>query len=68
MSDVLDRSGVPTKVLAVIREFHTDTKTCVRTNDGDCSDSFDVRQGLMQGCVLAKPLLNMFFSAAMRVA
>ena len=68
VSDVLDRSGVTAKVLAIIREFHADMNTCVRTNDGDCSDSFDVRRGLMQGCVLAKLLLNMVFSAALRVA
>ena len=66
--DVIARSGVPTKVLAVICEFHTGMKTCVRTNDGDCSDNFDVRRGLMQRCVFAKLLLNMVFAAALRVA
>ena len=38
-------------------------------SDGECSDKFDVGQGLRQGCVLAALLLfNMFFTAVLRVA
>ena len=41
----------------------------MRLDDGECSDMFDVKQGLRQGCtcVLAPLLLNMFFTAVLRV-
>ena len=45
--------GVPPRMLAVIRQFHDGMQACVRLDDGECSDKFDVGQGLRQGCVLA---------------
>ena len=43
-------------------------QACVRLDDGECSDKFDVGQGLRQGCVLAPLLFSMFFTAVLRVA
>eukprot|EP00904_Undaria_pinnatifida_P002098 jgi/Undpi1/1188/HiC_scaffold_10.g04650.m1 len=43
-------------------------QACVRLDDGECSDKFDVGQGLRQGCVLAPLLFGMFFTAVLRVA
>ena len=42
--DVLARFGVPPRMLAVIRQFHDGMQACVRLDDGECSDKFDVGQ------------------------
>ena len=65
---VLARFGVPPRILAVIRKFHDSMQACVRLDDGECSDKFDVGQGLRQGYVLAPLLFNMFITAVLRVA
>ena len=66
--DVLARFGAPPRMLAVIRQFHDGMQAFVRLDDGECSDKFDVGQGLRQGCVLGPLLFNMFFTAVLRVA
>ena len=55
-------------MLAVIRQFHDGMRAFVRLDGGECSDMFDVEQGLRQGCVLALLLFNIFFTAVLRVA
>ena len=55
-------------MLTVIRQFHDGVRACVRLDDDECSDMFDVKQGLRKGCVLAPLLFNMFFTAVLRVA
>ena len=58
---VLARFGVAPRMLAVIRQFYDGMRACVRLDDGECSDMFDVEQGLRQGCALAPLLFNIFF-------
>ena len=53
LRDVLARFGVPPRMLTVIRQFHGGMRACVRLDDGECSDNFDVGQDLRQGCVFA---------------
>ena len=65
---VLARLGIPPRMLVVIRQFHDGMRSCLRLDNGECSNMFDVEQGLQQGCVLAPLLLNIFFTAAVRVA
>ena len=43
-------------------------QACVRLDNGECSDKFNVGQGLRQGCVLAPLLFDMFFTVVLRVA
>ena len=66
--DVLARFGVPPRMLDVIRQVHDIMQSCVRLDNGECSDKFDVGQGLRQRCVLAPLLFNMLFTAVLRVA
>ena len=64
---VLTRIGVPPQMIAVIQQFHDGMRTCVRPDDGVCSDWFEVKQGLRQGCVLPPLLFNIFFAAVLNV-
>ena len=53
-------------MLAVIRQFHDGM--CVRSEDGECSEWFQVGQGLRQGCVPSPLLFNVFFAAVLHIA
>ena len=65
---VLALLGIPPRMLAVIGQFHNGMRACVRLDDGECSDMFDMEQGLRQGCMLAPLLFNIFFTCVLRVA
>ena len=34
--DILDRFGVPPRMLAVFRQFHNGMQACVQLDDGEC--------------------------------
>ena len=59
---------MPPKMLAIIRGFPDGMRARVKMDDGECSDWFDVEQGLCQGCNLAPLLFNTFFVAMLRVS
>ena len=62
----LARIAVPQKMITVIRQFfHDGMRARVRTDDGEYSEWFEVKQGLGQGCVLSPFLLNVFFAAVL---
>ena len=46
---VLTRSGVPTMMVSMIRNFHEGMRARGRTDDGEHSEWFHVTQGLRQG-------------------
>ena len=54
-------------MLDVIFQSH-DGRACARLEDGECLDMFDVEQGLRQACVFSPLLVNMLFTAVLRVA
>ena len=60
---VLARFGTPPEMIEVIRQFHDGMRACVRSNDGRCSEWFEVAQGLRQGYILSPLLFNVFFAA-----
>ena len=43
-------------------------RACVRSDDGRCSEWFEMAQGLHQGCLLSLLLFNVFFAAIILVA
>ena len=54
-------------MIEVIRQFHDGMRACVRSDDGRCSEWFEVAQGLRQGCVLSPLLFNVIFAAILLV-
>ena len=65
---ILARCGVPGRLIAAIRQFHEGMRACVRNDNGDYSEEFNVEQGLRQGCVLFPLLFNIFSAAVLLVA
>jgi len=59
---VRERSGVPPRVLNIVRSFQEGMKAEVRVGTA-LSERFEVRNGLRQGCTLAPTLFNLYFSA-----
>ena len=43
---ILARCGVPGRLIAAIRQFHEGMRACVRNDNGDYSEEFNVEQGL----------------------
>ena len=60
---VLARVGTPPQMIEVIHHFHDGMRACVQSDDGRCSEWFEVAQGLRQGCVLFPLMFNVFFAA-----
>ena len=58
---VLEKSGCPSKLLQMMHTFH-DRMTARVIFDGDISESFNLRCGVKQGCVMAPNLLGFYLS------
>ena len=59
---VLEKCGIPPRMLSVIRSLHNGMYAAVRTGGGT-TDKISVTSGLRQGCTLAPSLFNIYFSA-----
>jgi len=59
---ILEKCGVPTRMLGIIRSFHEGMYAGVRVGS-TVSDRFEVRNGLRQGCTMAPTLFNIYFNA-----
>lgn len=64
---VLKAIGCPPYLLRLITSFHEDMQATVQY-DGSQSDSFAVRSGVRQGCVLAPTLFGIYFAVLLQIA
>ena len=62
---VLLNIGCPPKLQSMIEYFHTDTNGTVQIN-GSFSETFKIRSGVKQGCVLAPMLFGTFFGLLLK--
>ena len=64
---VLQKTGLSTKIIRLIKELHTETTSRVRTS-GSYSRSFSTNNGVRQGCVMSPALFNIFLDTVVRQA
>ena len=64
---VLHKIGCPPTLLQLIISFHEGMKATDQF-DGSTSDSFEIRSGVKQGCVLAPTLFSIFFAVLLQFA
>ena len=64
---VLEKIGIPPKLLKLVKSFHDDMKATVQS-DGSKSDSFYIKSGVKQGCVLAPTLFGIYFAVLLQYA
>ena len=62
---VLRIYGIGGRVLRGIMSFYVEGKACVRVG-GELSESFEVKMGLRQGCVMSPWLFNVFMDGVVR--
>ena len=65
MWQVMRINGVGGRVLRGIKSFYDDGRACVRVG-GEVSESFEVKMGLRQGCVMSPWLFNMYMDGVVR--
>ena len=62
---VLGFYGVGGKLLAAVQSFYRNSRACVRVGNRE-SESFEVKVGLRQGCVMSPWLFNIFMDGVVR--
>ena len=65
--NILLKIGCPPKLHSMIRSFHDGMKATIQY-EGSMSDTFDIKSGVKQGCVLAPTLFGIFFSLLLKHA
>ena len=56
---MLQQYDVPRKLINIIRDLHSNSKSCIRVNNS-LTDWFETTIGVRQGCLLSPDLFNMF--------
>jgi len=62
---VLERYSLPPKIIALIKAMHASSSACVRAF-GDVSGSFEIHNGVRQGCILSPTLFIIFLDFVLR--
>ena len=62
--EMLDRAGLATPTLNIIKDIYTDSSTRVKTNEG-LTASVNITQGVKQGCPLSPILFNFVIEGAL---
>lgn len=57
----LKRKGIKTKAVSRIEKIYEETVMAVRTRQG-YTDSFKIKKGVRQGCVMSPLLFNMYIT------
>ena len=65
--EALKRYGVAGDLLRAIRTMYQASEACVRV-DGECSEWFEVKQGVSQGCPMSPWLFNIFLDMVVKEA
>ena len=65
--DILLKIGWPLKLHSFIRSFQGDMKATIQY-EGSRSNSFDIKSGVKQGCVLVPTLFSIFFALPLKHA
>ena len=63
---ILDKRGVPEKMINLIRGFHEGSMASIKIN-GILSEPFELKCGLKQGSIIAPLLFNIFFGSAIEI-
>ena len=67
MSEILSAYGLPQKIIQAIKMLYINTKSMVRTPDGD-TDFFEIVAGVLQGDTLAPYLFIICLDYALRIS
>ena len=62
---IMSKIGCSPSLFNTVKSLHTNTKATVQ-HDGIVSDSFTIKSGVKQGCVLALTLFGIFFSMLLK--
>ena len=62
---ILKETGIPDHLTCLLRNLHAGQEATVRTGHGT-TDSFQIRKGVRQGCILSSCLFNLYAEYIMR--
>ena len=62
---ILKEMGIPDHLTCLLRNLYADQETTVRTGHGT-TDWFQIRKGILQGCILSPCLFNVYAEYIMR--
>ena len=64
---ILLKIGCPPSLFNVVKSFHTNTRATIQFDVSDY-DSFEIKSGVKQGCVLVLTLFGIFFLMLLKIA